>query len=540
MRGLIKTVNVLLKLTAERAKRYGFNHLIGYNYAFTPGLTGYITDFPKVLSKHGILTSVTLPHAKDFKWNLDDSDQKQRYKKYCEFIIRKYQNVPGIVFYAMNHNATGYFGDQNPLKIDGIYSPDALMIKSKNGFWKYRNQARKAEKLARSIDPSRLIYHHQSGNLGDVYTLNCYLNWAPSQERSDWLEHWEKNGKKPLMIVEWGIPHGPTWSSYRGPLFIWRYPAVQCIWLNEYNAAFMGEKAYLCDKSKIKSMKRQVRLCSGNKKVRFSSISSVGGNDVNKIRSFMIKDNFRAMRARGISGLLPWDQGTFWYRTSSSGGTRLNTERFNNIKSPGVVPDYFYPGSQPIDDLKDNFRLGEVGKNAVKNFCPLLGWIAGEKGDFTEKGHNFYPGETVNKQLVILNDSRNSQKVDYKWQVSQLNVSGKGQTLVKAGEQKRIPFSFVIPVSCLKGELIIDSSFKFAESTVQKDSFVIDVISCQATALNKKIALFDPENSTAELLRHMKMPFKKITRVQQLRGFDIVILGRNSLSKLEFNPLKGP
>ena len=86
-----------------------------------------------------------------------------------------------------------------------------------------------AAELVGKLDPTRPVYHHESGNLGPMYTINCYLNWAPSQERSDWLEHWEKNGVKPLFLMEWGLPHNPSWSSFRGPAFIWGADAVQCI-----------------------------------------------------------------------------------------------------------------------------------------------------------------------------------------------------------------------------------------------------------------------------------------------------------------------
>ena len=171
---------------------------------------------------------------------LNTPEERKRYLEQSEFLIRRFQNNPAIVLYAATHNAAGYFADQSPLKLDGIYSPDGDAPN------KERRQALLAGELIGGLDPTRPVYHHESGNLGDVMTLNCYLNWVPAQERSDWLEHWEKEGVKPLMLVEWGLPHTPSWSSFRGPAFIYSGDAkvVQCIWLNEYNAALFGERTY--------------------------------------------------------------------------------------------------------------------------------------------------------------------------------------------------------------------------------------------------------------------------------------------------------
>ena len=84
---------------------------------------------------------------------------------------------PSIVFYTMNHNSTGYYGDQNPLKIDGKYDPaEAGALASWNT--NNRRQAKIAVEMAERIDPSRVVYNHQSGNLGSMHTVNIYLNSA--------------------------------------------------------------------------------------------------------------------------------------------------------------------------------------------------------------------------------------------------------------------------------------------------------------------------------------------------------------------------
>ena len=135
------------------------------------------------------------------------------------YLIRKYWNHPSVILYVTNHNRAGAWGDQSPLRIGGDYqrANSAKEVEMKE---KGRNDFFVAQKRIAEIDPSRPVYSHASGSLGGQYSLNCYLNWAPKQERSDWLENFYKNGKYPLSFMEWGLPHSASFSSYRWPKFI--------------------------------------------------------------------------------------------------------------------------------------------------------------------------------------------------------------------------------------------------------------------------------------------------------------------------------
>ena len=45
-------------------------------------------------------------------------------------------------------------------------------------------------RLCKRLDPSRIVYHHASGNLGSMHPINFYPNFVPIQELSDWFGHW--------------------------------------------------------------------------------------------------------------------------------------------------------------------------------------------------------------------------------------------------------------------------------------------------------------------------------------------------------------
>ncbi len=519
-------------VTAEMARRTreaGFNHLIAYNYAFTPGIVGYQDDFYIQSSKAGILTSLTLPHAKDFKWNLDDPAERARYLAYTEFLIRRFQNLPGVVLYATSHNATGYFGDQNPMKIDGIYAPDPLMKEGNVGSYRNRVQALKAGELIASVDPSRPVYHHESGNLGDVFTINCYLNWAPAQERSDWLEHWEKEGVKPVMMVEWGMPHVASWSSYRGPGFIWRNNGVQCLWLNEFNASLLGENAYRSTPAKVERYQRQEKVSTGNKPIHYSQTGGVPGGDADLVRAEMVGTNFRDLRARGLSGLLPWDEGALWSRTQAAPSGPW-PDRFRNLKQPGIVPDTSRPGGEYVVDLGSTYTAGTIGKAGLPYMQELTAWIAGKPGDFTEKGHNFRPGETVEKQIVLLNDTRRPRKAKVEWSIPALKTGGEKDVSVVPGVRTEVPLRFAIPAGFAGKQIEIEAKVRFETGREVSDRFGIDVIPAGTARPEAAVGLYDPSGKSTGVMRELGIPFKVVKNDADLAGVELLVVGREGLA----------
>ncbi len=513
---------------AERAKKNGFNHLIAYNYFFTPGMVGYQDDFYLQSSRAGVLTSLTLPHIKDFEWYLKKNEQ--RYRKMAEFLIRRFQNVPGVVLYAVNHNATGYYGDQNPQKIDGVYAPDPFMKKANAVDYRNRRQALLSAKLIQQLDPSRPVYHHESGNLGDIFSINCYLNWVPAQERSDWFEHWERSGVKPLMLVEWGNPHIASWSSYRGPDFIWRVRSVQCMWFNEYNAAILGEKAYRSSRLKEIRYRRQSRLCAGNRPVQYGEIGGFSANeDGDEVIAAMIGKNYRDMRARGVSAILPWDQGKFW-RCRNEVDEQLHPDRFRNLKQPGIVPDRTRRGGGYPADGYGSYAVSRVGEAGLPYLRELIAWIGGKPGDVTEQSHTFRPGETVEKTIVILNDSRRTRNAKVRWRVPALGLEEQEEVSLMPGTRRDLPVTFPIPESCRERSFPIEATVRFDNGEERSDRLGIDLVaSAPPLRLQSRVGLYDPREQSEAALRRLGVPFRSVKSDADLEEVDLLVVGRQAL-----------
>ncbi len=519
--------------TCRRLKEYGFNAFITSNYDFQPGEVSYLDGLYQAADEEGVLSSFTLPHAKDFGWKLNTPEQLKRYRTLCEWLVRRAQNHPGIVLYAMTHNATGYKGDQNPLWMDGLYTPDDEWARTNPGKSKNRQQALLAAKTANEFDATRPVYHHQSGNLGELYTVNIYLNWAPLQERSDWMEHWGTRGVKPMFFVEWGLPHVSSWSSFRGPQFIWRFPAPQQIWDSEFAAAYLGQPAYQMTPTKVKSMAWEEELWAGGKPMYWSQlIRYFRSQDENytQIQALFAADNWRSHRAWGISAMLPWDQENLWRIPAGAEPPLPVKQPYQSLQSPGIFPDQIFPVKSQWLYSRDvsKVKSSALGETFLRWNLPLCAYIAGGE-IFTEKGHNYRAGDVVQKKLAILNDTRKPVTCRYQWSLAGTAIRGSGSTQIEPGGITFEPVKITLPPTLATGRYIMSASFDFGPGGRQEDSLAIDVVSAPAPVTGQsRIALFDSKGDTGRLLQEMGISFTKVAPGQPIDA-DVLVIGRQAL-----------
>ncbi len=513
------------RTTLKRMKEYGFNFFITGNYSFQPGAVSYMEGLLRAADETGTLCSFSLPHIRDFRIDPDRPETAAAYGRLAEWLIRRVQNHPAVVLYAMNHNATGYYGDQNPMRIDGIYSPD------KPAPNRVRREALLAAEVVQRLDPSRPVYHHQSGNLGAMHTVNMYLNWAPRQERSDWLEHWANEGVKPLFLVEWGLPHISSWSSYRGPEFIWTSPAYQSIWDSEYAAAYIGDSACRMTPTKLQSMAYEEELWSRGRPFYWSDlIRHLSRQQENylAIQALFAADNWRSHRTWGLSAGLPWDQGGLWMGAPGKRDVaRPFAGRSEGLQKPGIVPDALLPGSDYLSALDPAAVAPTVlGRAFLRWNMPLCAYIGGGPTAFTDKAHNFAVGETVRKQLIVLNDTRRDVLCRWTWTLSPGRERGQGRLRVAAGGKGTAPVA-VRPAK--PGAYTLRAVFDFG-GTKQGDALTLHVVAPPTPPkVGTRVALFDPKGMTARMLGALGVRYTRIEAGADLSRFGLLVIGREAL-----------
>ncbi len=401
----------------------------------------------------------------------------------------------------------------------------------------------RCEAIVKRLDPERIVYHHSSGDLSAAYTLNFYPNFVPIQELDDWFEHWSRAGGKPLLLVEYGAPFGWDWTMYRGwyegkrefgsAAVPWEY----CV--AEWNAQFLGDTAYqISDREKRNLRWEAEQFRKRHGWYRWDYPCPVGDarmDELQPVQAAYTIDNWRAFRTWGLSGNSPWEHDRFWkLRDGFEHQRQALPVDWDNVQHPGYSPDF-------IDHTYARFDLAyersdwiptPTAQALLRNNLPLLAWIAGKPEHFTTKDHTFYPEETVEKQLIVINNSRTTITGMASWSVDrQPNLAGARRLVVATGEQARLALSFKLPGQLAPGSYTIHATFRPVGSPAQEDSFVFEVIPRPTPPrLASKIALFDPPGHTAKWLDALGVVCQTVDAGADLSGFNLLLIGKGALS----------
>ncbi len=528
----------------ERLKSFGINFVYTHNYDCLPGSHLSFAEILRAADDAGMLVALTQPHFSHYDWQGPGADQTNGYARHAVFYARAAQNHPSVVMYAMSHNATGYNEDMNPDLIDGLRDPRET--------WGSRNAklALRAEAIVKGLDPGRIVYHHASGNLGSMHPINFYPNFVPIQELSDWFGHWATQGVKPVFLCEFGAPFTWDWTMYRG----WfqgkrEFGSARVPWefcLAEWNAQFFGDRAFKIsepEKANLRWEAKQFR--AGNLWHRWDYPCEVGSTRLEErypVFAMYLTDNWRAFRTWGVSAISPWEHGHFWkLREGVDKRRREFKVDWDNLQRPGFSPDFEEQRYERMDLAFDrsDWVATPAAQSLLRNNRPLLAYIAGKPAAFTGKDHNFLPGETVEKQLILINNSRETITCESEWVLGlQQPVKGSKRVTVPTGQQEKVPLRVELPSTLAPGRYELDASFKFSNGETQTDRFSISVLEAEKAAAPRraaveagaKIALFDPKGETAALLKSAGIRTQPIEAGADLSAFDTLIVGKAALT----------
>lgn len=172
----------------------------------------------------------------------------------------------------------------------------------------------------------------------------------------------------------------------------------------------------------------------------------------------------------------PWDHSSFHNRVSPA-KTTPNPDRFRNLKQPGSIPDRFVSTGYILTDPYATYEPNLTGAQLELNYRPLLAWISGKPGDFTEQSRHFRPGETVEKSLTILNDTRHPRTIRYSWKVDGISKGGNGSVEVAPAGRAEIPIRFQLPADAAqKKEAVVTAQFDFGDDNRLEDSFQFTIL----------------------------------------------------------------
>ena len=517
-----------------RLKSFGINFVYTHNYSCDPGAHLAFTEILRAADDVGMLFALSQPHFSSYDWDAADADTNNGYAAHAAWYAEVAGSHPAVVAYATSHNATGYREDMDPDLIDGLANP------RDGGAQRNADRAMRAQAIIESVDPSRIVYHHSSGNLGTMHTSNFYPNWTPVQELDDWLEHWATEGVKPFFTVEYGAPFGWDWAMYRG----WyndrrEFGSAVVPWefcLAEWNAQFLGDAGYAITDREAANLRWEAKqYAAGRTWHRWDYPTALGDrrlHELQPVQEMYLTANWRAFRTWGMSANSPWEAGRFWDLKDDAETARKELPvDWDHLQRPGFSPDYIDRTYQRSDLAyrRDEWQPLAAAKSLQRNNMPLLAWIAGPPDGFTKKDHLFRPGETVTKQLIVINDSRETVTVQASWSIKlPTPQGGELHAVVETGRQARLPIEIRLPDQPGTYRLLVDVDF--GAGGTQTDTLDLEVLPPRPAVQPSKRAIFDPVGDTTEMLTSLGVTPTPVTTDADLSGYETLLIGKGALT----------
>jgi hypothetical protein len=309
--------------------------------------------------------------------------------------------------------------------------------------------------------------------------------------------------------------------------------------LAEWNAQFLGDRAFQLgepEKANLRWEAQQFR--AGNLWHRWDYPYDVGSNQLDQrypIFAAYLTDNWRAFRTWGVSAISPWDYGHFWKLRDGVDQRRRELQvDWAHLQRPGYSPDYVDERPNRIDlAFERSDWLPTLAAEALtRNNQPVLACIAGKPDQFTSKDHIFRPGETVDKQIVLINNSRVTVTADCRWSFGlPTAVHDRAQVTLETGQQTRIPLRFDLPSGLAPGAYQLGMTVAFSTGQTQSDTFTISVPrTAEAAPVSSKIALFDPNGQTGSLLTNFGIRVQPVDAHADLAPYELLIVGKAALT----------
>jgi hypothetical protein len=309
--------------------------------------------------------------------------------------------------------------------------------------------------------------------------------------------------------------------------------------LAEWNSQFLGDKAFQIsemEKTNLRWEARQFR--AGNLWHRWDYPYEVGSRAFGErypVIAMYLTDTWRAFRTWGVSAFSPWEHGRYWKLREGVDNRRKEMKvDWDKLQRPGLSPDYLERRYERMDLAfeRSDWTPTVAAKALLRNNMPLLAYLGGKPARFTSKDHNFHPGDTVEKQIVVINNSRETVTCDCRWSLGLPEaVADTREVTVPTGEQVRIPLRFELPASLAPGSYDLRMTAELSKGEPQTDRFTVHVLPRPPSReTNANIAIFDPKGETIHLLDRLGLRCRPVEADADLSEYDVLIVGKAAMT----------
>lgn len=449
----------------------------------------------------------------DSNWRFIWESQKESYRQRLERQLKTVRHHPSIVMWGTSANFFGAPDDQDPRKIGRrVFETTPLRAAGKEGV-----------ELIRSIDPTRPIFTHQGADVGDIHTVNTYLNLLPLQEREEWLSHWAEHGEMPYLAVEFGTPQFNTFLRGRNGFHnnTLTEPLV-----SEFLAVYLGREAYRLETPAYRDQ-IAARFREGQQYTSWHANNEVFTTTpgFQALQSLFQRNSFRSWRTWGISGgMIPWDNGYAAFRGPAGDEeveVAFKSGRLGTYmpRIPRRLLQRFHP---------PGWQVTPAGETQFANNGPVLAYIGGSP-EWVDKDHLFAANQTVEKQVVVINDTPSRQSYRLRWQaILGTRTVGSGELLgdIDTAGRRLLPLHFKLPASAEATPGVIELTGTVGPHSVT-DRFDFRVHPDAPRTPAMRLYVYDPAGRTSEMLSQLGAQLVAWDR-QPVDG--LVIIGREAIS----------
>lgn len=367
-----------------------------------------------VCDNYGICLQEPVPTVNRVTPVFRDPRFKDAYADETLRFMRRYRNHPSIILWAISMNYI------NPKS--GIH-PDQLGQRATKVTSEREEVVEWALAKVKELDPTRLVYTHADGNVGDIASGNCYPNITPVQEVGDYLEVWREKGDMPYLASEYDAPFNGTWFKAAGK------PAIA-----EIGAINLGPRAY-----DDVSLGVQTNLAHAKNAGGLNGMKEFAKDDPVfwTVEKLYVDATDRSWRMDGATG---WHH----FHVASYGRPTVKETRGGRTFERAI----------PYGQMTEPFRgrpewLSSNFYNHAANMQDLLAFVGGH-GRHTDRTHTFRAGEAIEKSLCLAWDGSRPLAVDYELTFSQADgrgaaVVGSGRKELRPGDICQLPVTFLAP-----------------------------------------------------------------------------------------------
>ncbi|MBP0014844.1 MAG: beta-galactosidase [Roseofilum sp. SBFL] len=437
--------------------------------------------------------------------------------------LRRYRNHPSIMMWVTNPNYFGHNDDQNPRRIGLKLVGEKLSKLSNKRFQRLSPVGEQVAQIIKKHDPIHSVVFHQGASVGEVYTLNSYLGIIPLQEREQWLSSWVEKGDMPYMVVELGTPLHTTMMRGRDGF---KHAVRSEPLMTEFSAIYLGKEAYKLESSEYRSQIPALFLKDQEYENWHFNHEFDFAPAFQKLQHLFTTNTWRSWRTFGITGgMIPWHHGHGW-EILNKGREGIEVELVGK-HGPYLeeVPRYLWNYWKP-----DSYRVHPGGDALLKNNASTLAWIAGMP-EFTSKDHSFKPVEKWEKQVVLINDTREEQEFSFNWEVKVNGEAvGRGEESGKimAAHTLFFPFTATLPRvlgdKAWDGEILLQSRIG---SDRHDDIFHFRVFPDRQLKTSR-VTIFDPVGKTTQMLEQLGYSLMPWDGSQVA---NVLVIGREVLSQ---------